>query len=206
MPSSNATRQCHHIKTSGVRCGSPALRSRRYCYYHQRHRPVMLNVGWDSDPRYFSLPLLEDAHDIQSALRQVALYYLNGMFNEKKAGLMFYALQIATSNLKLMQAEKPQPDQVVADVPQLSEIPRPEPVSEPVPLNSHTNRETHFPETPSPLDEYQDDVMRQAREVHEQIVTPTLRPGQPDGDKYEVLKRGRAEAAFRYMERMERMQ
>lgn len=199
MPSFNAT-QCNHIKTSGVRCGSPALRNRRYCYYHQRQRPALLNIGHEDDPRYFSLPPLEDAHDIQSALRQVVLYYLNGRFNEKKAGLMFYALQIATSNLKLMQTETPKPDEVVSDVPQLSEMPRPEPVPEPVPLNSHTNRMTHYPETPSPVDEYEDDIRRQAREVHEKIVTPTLRPGQPEGDKYEVLKRGRLEEDFRHMQ------
>lgn len=25
---------CHHIKMSGGRCGSPALRGQRYCYFH----------------------------------------------------------------------------------------------------------------------------------------------------------------------------
>jgi hypothetical protein len=168
MPSSNAT-QCNHIKTSGVRCGSPALRNRRYCYYHQRTRPVLINVGHDDNPKLFSLPLLEDAHDIQSALRQVALHYLNGDFSREKAGLMFYALQIATCNLKQMQAEKPQPDQAVDHVPQLTEIPRQEPVSQPVPLNSHTARLTRYPETPSRRDQYEDDIKRQAREIREQF-------------------------------------
>jgi len=176
MSSFNATK-CHHIKTSGVRCGSPALRSRRYCYFHQRSRPVLLNVGRsDNDPEYFSLPLFEDAHALQSALRQVTLYYLNGTFTEKKTGLMLYALQIASCNLKLMQAESPKPGEVVTDVPQLSEIPRPEPLPEPAPLNSHTTRMTRFPETPSASDEYQDDIKRQARELREQFAEQLLTP------------------------------
>lgn len=31
---SNDTRKCEHIKTNGIRCGSPALRDENICYFH----------------------------------------------------------------------------------------------------------------------------------------------------------------------------
>ena len=198
MPSLSAT-QCNHIRTSGARCGSPALRNRRYCYYHQRTRPVLINIGDNDEPKFFSMPTLEDAHDIQSTLRQVMLHYLNGNFNREKAGLMFYALQIAASNFKLMQAETPKPDQVVNEIPRLSEMPRPEPVPEAVPLNSHTNRMTHFPESPSPLDEYEDDIKRQAREIREDLAPPNAGARQSEDDKQQTSETQQNGGENRYL-------
>ena len=32
------TPECRHIKTSGGKCGSPALRGQPYCYFHSRLR------------------------------------------------------------------------------------------------------------------------------------------------------------------------
>jgi|SRR5208337_487619 len=171
---SNPSPQCHHIKTSGVRCGSPALRDRRYCYYHQRSRPLLLNFARENEnPQLFSLPVFEDAHAIQFTLRNVAHRLLDGALSHKTAGLLFYALQIASSNLKQMKAETPQPDQVVVDPPKLSEISRQAPTAEAVPLNSHTPRLTYYPETPSTKDEYRDDIKRQAREMYEQLAFQT---------------------------------
>jgi hypothetical protein len=109
--------------------------------------------------------------------------------------------------LKRMQAEKPQPDQAVDDVPQLSEMPRPAPVSEPVPQNSHTNRMTRYPEAPSRQDEYKDDVMRQAREIRDQFAaqindskTPkTNTPGQSDDDNKQTLENRPSRTESRYL-------
>ncbi len=167
---SNPTPQCHHIKTSGVRCASPALRNRRYCYFHQRARPLLIDVAArQQDPALFSLPPLEDAHAIQHALRNVAHRLLDRTLDTKTAGLLLYALQIASSNLKQMKTETPQPEQVVVDLPQLSEISRPRPIPETLRHISYAEWCTHFPDTPSPQDEYQDDIQRQAREVRETL-------------------------------------
>jgi hypothetical protein len=169
---SDPASQCHHIKTSGVRCGSPALRDRRYCYYHQRQRPVMVDLGDEDKPLIVPWPVLEDAHSVQFAIRNVAIRLLDGTIGPKTAGLLFYALQIASSNLKQMKPETPQPEQVVVDPPKLSEIPRQAPAAEPVRLNSHTTRLTHYPGPPSMEDDYHDDVMRQARELREELAFP----------------------------------
>jgi hypothetical protein len=37
MPIDPNIPQCQHIKLNGVRCGSPALRGKDLCYFHNRH-------------------------------------------------------------------------------------------------------------------------------------------------------------------------
>ena len=127
MESSPAT-HCHHVRTSGLRCGSLALRNKRYCYYHQRTRPAMVNFAEPNrQPVLLSLPLFEDAHAIQVTLHSVVYHLLEGHIGQKTAGLLLYAMQMASSNLKHIKAETPDPEQVVVDLPKLSEIPSPEP-------------------------------------------------------------------------------
>ena len=91
--------QCEHIKANGLRCGSPALRQRRYCYFHfcahdlRRRRRQHPNSP-------FVLPLLEDANSIQMAIQQVAEAVLEERIDNKRAGLVLFALQTAACNLK----------------------------------------------------------------------------------------------------------
>jgi len=91
--------QCEHIKANGLRCGSPALRQRRYCYFHfcahdlRRRRRQHPNAP-------FVLPLLEDANSIQMAIQQVAEAVLEERIDNKRAGLVLFALQTAACNLK----------------------------------------------------------------------------------------------------------
>ena len=88
--------QCEHIKANGLRCGSPALRQRRYCYFHfcahdlRRRRRQQPNAP-------FVLPLLEDANSIQMAIQQVAEAVLEERIDNKRAGLVLFALQTAAA-------------------------------------------------------------------------------------------------------------
>ena len=117
MSSSEAPR-CRHVKVSGTQCGSPAVRSKSFCYYHQQHRPILAECY--SDGEYSTgeilLPVFEDAHSVQSVIRKVVQMVLQKRIERKTASLLLYALQIASSNLKRMELEKPQPEQVVIDV------------------------------------------------------------------------------------------
>ena len=117
MSSSEAPR-CRHIKVSGTQCGSPAVRSKSFCYYHQQHRPILAECY--SDGEYSTgeilLPVFEDAHSVQSVIRKVVQMVLQKRIERKTASLLLYGLQIASSNLKRMELEKPQPEQVVIDV------------------------------------------------------------------------------------------
>jgi hypothetical protein len=116
--SSIAAPRCRHIKVSGTQCGSPALRNKNFCFYHQQDRPM--TVECYSEGEYatgeIALPVFEDAHSIQVVIRQVVQMVLQKRIERKTASLLLYALQIASSNLKRMELEKPQPEQVVTDL------------------------------------------------------------------------------------------
>ncbi len=109
--------RCRHIKVNGTQCGSPALRHKKFCFYHQ-DRPSVIECY--SDGPYatgqIALPVFEDAHSIQTVIRQVVQMVLQKRLERKTASLLLYALQIASSNLKRIDLEKPQPEQVVIDV------------------------------------------------------------------------------------------
>jgi|ERR1700686_581484 hypothetical protein len=117
MPSFTAPR-CRHIKINGTQCGSPALRNNDFCFYHQDERPVRVDCFFEE--KYpigdITMPYFEDAHAIQYMLRRTVQMVLQRRIEQKTASLVFYALQIASSNLKRMELEKPQPEQVVVDV------------------------------------------------------------------------------------------
>ena len=123
--SSFAAARCQHIKVSGTQCGSPALRKKSFCFYHQQNRP--LTVECYSEEAFatgeIALPVFEDAHSIQTVIRQVVQMVLQKRIERKTASLPLYALQIASSNLKRMELEKPQPEQVVTDLETESETP-----------------------------------------------------------------------------------
>jgi hypothetical protein len=116
MSSSSAPR-CRHIKVNGTQCGSPALRNKNFCFYHQENRPWPVECY--ADDKYatgtITLPYFEDAHSIQSVIRQVVQMVMQKRIEQKTASVLLYALQIASSNLKRMEIEKPQPEQVVID-------------------------------------------------------------------------------------------
>jgi hypothetical protein len=102
-------RQCEHIKTNGEFCGSPALRGRNYCYFHLTNIGHRLRAGRNharaqaNSPETAVVPLelppFEDAHSIQTALMKVVDALLHNRIDTKRAGLVLYALQTASSNL-----------------------------------------------------------------------------------------------------------
>jgi len=116
--SSLAAARCRHIKVSGTQCGSPALRNKSFCFYHQQNRPLTVECYSESEwaTGEIDLPAFEDAHSIQTVIRQVVQRVLQKRIERKTASLLLYALQIASSNLKRMELEKPQPEQVVIDL------------------------------------------------------------------------------------------
>jgi hypothetical protein len=117
--SSSAAPRCRHIKVNGTQCGSPALRHKNFCFYHQQNRPERVDCYYNPEEYptgEITLPAFEDAHSVQTVIRQVVQMVLQKRLEQKTAGLLLYALQIASSNLKRMELEKPQPEQVVTDL------------------------------------------------------------------------------------------
>jgi len=109
--------RCQHVKVNGVQCGSPALKKRKLCHFHQRwlQGRIQLNANRSRRSRYsLDLPILEDANSIQVALMQGLRLLLTNQVDHKTAALLFYALQTASSNLRHTKFE-PRPQQVVID-------------------------------------------------------------------------------------------
>jgi hypothetical protein len=122
--SSNAAPRCRHIKINGTQCGSPALRDKSFCFYHQQNRPMSAECYYKADEYStgeITLPYFEDAHSIQTVIRQIVQMVLQKRLARETASTLLYTLQIASSNLKRMELEKPQPEQVLTDVEQESE-------------------------------------------------------------------------------------
>jgi hypothetical protein len=112
-----AIARCQHIKVNGVQCGSPALKNRKLCHFHQRWQQgrIQLNADQARRSRYsLNLPILEDANSIQVALMQGMRLLLTNQVDHRTAALLFYALQTASSNLSRTTFE-PRPEQVVID-------------------------------------------------------------------------------------------
>jgi hypothetical protein len=108
--------RCQHIKVNGVQCGSPALRRKRFCYFHDNYRATQARLMEDrSEVRIVNFPLLEDANSVQVAVMHVIHLLGSGKMDTKVAGLILYALQTASANMKRINFESGQPTDVVID-------------------------------------------------------------------------------------------
>jgi len=98
------------MKMNGSRCGSPALRDQKFCYFHERCGPVQVDVSTSAvvPAAPFFLPVLEDAASIQLAITQVCEHLLHRRLDAKKAGILLYAMQVASSNLGRLNEDKSQ--------------------------------------------------------------------------------------------------
>jgi hypothetical protein len=122
------TKFCRHIRVNGERCGARALVNQIFCYFHveleRRHRclnrrnklsselstilhPMSFQDGAQRDPIFaeptgppfqLDLPPLEDRHSIQVALSLVITALAEGRIDPKRAAMLFYGLQVASSN------------------------------------------------------------------------------------------------------------
>ena len=135
-----STKFCRHIRVNGERCASLALTNQVFCYYHvelerRHHRcsrsretqsailhPMTLQDGSQRDPIFaepsdppfqLHLPTLEDRHSIQVALSVVITALAEGRIDPRRASMLFYGLQVASSNAhKLNPAPRRSPGKV----------------------------------------------------------------------------------------------
>ncbi len=114
----NSIPRCEHLKVNGTQCGSPALKRNHFCYFHKRWNEarIVLNANRARRGRaVLDLPVLEDANSIQVSLMQIMRLILSGQIDPKTAGLLLYALQTASSNLKRINFEPVHKTCVVID-------------------------------------------------------------------------------------------
>ncbi len=97
IPTRPNVRNCTHIKVTGQRCGSPALRGEFFCYFHTR---VIKGVQQRVDMQLHSMALLEDCESIQLSIMHVVDGLLKGTLDATRARLIIQALRIAARNAK----------------------------------------------------------------------------------------------------------
>src|ERR1700675_908310 len=88
--------RCLHVKSNGVRCGSPAMRRNPFCFFHDRYYNA---------PAEDPFPPLEDANAVQVALMQVLERLRRealrpGPLDLRAVNALLYGLQTAAFNSK----------------------------------------------------------------------------------------------------------
>src|SRR5471030_2689858 len=106
--------RCEKVREDGTRCGSPQMKGYRYCYAHER----MLQ----QQSHKLELSALEDANGIQMAIMRVQKALIDDEISEKKAGLLLYSLQMASSNLKHTTFTNKDKKDVVTEMPAVSPV------------------------------------------------------------------------------------
>lgn len=93
--------RCQYLKADGIQCGSPALRDHIYCYFHNNWRESELHRlrGEEQSPFPIGIPDLEDPNAIQGAFTEVMRLMLTDQIDDRRAGLLLYALQTAAVHL-----------------------------------------------------------------------------------------------------------
>jgi hypothetical protein len=97
MPIHPSVKVCTHIKVTGVRCGSPALRGEQFCYFHQR---MMRGVSTPPNARLHPIALIENEEAIQASLMEVINALARNTIDLKRAELILRALHIAVRNAR----------------------------------------------------------------------------------------------------------
>ena len=93
---------CDHLKEDGVYCDSPALRGQNFCYFHLNVRARRMQAAQArrrGETCRIHLPVLEDMHAVQASLMQVLDALADDRIDHKRAGLMLYGLQLASTSL-----------------------------------------------------------------------------------------------------------
>jgi hypothetical protein len=149
---------CRHIFTGGHRCASPALRSQKFCYYHDRTRREAPICGRSGT---FPMPHIDDRTAVQLALFEVLSRMSAGDIDLKFGTALLYGLQIASSNLPRRattpaglepQVEEIEYDCNLGDLAPIAEVPDLQPSPDaviptsapPPPQREYTEAETVF--------------------------------------------------------------
>src|SRR5215472_15745688 len=82
----------------------PPRAPNRFCFFHKQSHDERFCVAAERcarrNPATFTLPVLEDANSIQIALREDMRLVLSHQIEHKTTGLLLYALQPASGNLR----------------------------------------------------------------------------------------------------------
>ena len=89
--------RCRFIRADGTKCGSPALKGGRMCYFHSRTEGTRKRKRKAKQAvERFQVPVLEDDLAIQMAVTNVCRQLASEPLDTKRASLLLYGLQVAS--------------------------------------------------------------------------------------------------------------
>jgi hypothetical protein len=95
--------QCVMRTVDGDPCALPAANGEKFCAYHKTNGTVPVAfVDPTSSFEHAYLPELKDAAAIQAAISEVSELMLHRRIEPKEATALFYAMQVASFNLGLL--------------------------------------------------------------------------------------------------------
>ncbi len=105
----NKKKQCSHVLTNGEVCNAIPMRDSNFCYWHhkararrRRHDRIGGPISQEANSG-LELPLLEDANSLQISLQEIMQAILDRRLDHKRAGLLLYSLQLASTNMRNLQ-------------------------------------------------------------------------------------------------------
>ncbi|HVP56237.1 MAG TPA: hypothetical protein VMU45_14700 [Candidatus Eisenbacteria bacterium] len=94
---------CNHRKPHGLLCGSPAVRSKKLCFYHHRdhqRRQYAERILRCNDPLRPSASLPRTLADMQVMLSEVLTALTDDSISNRRVGKLLYALQQRSASLR----------------------------------------------------------------------------------------------------------
>jgi hypothetical protein len=102
----NKKKQCNHVLTNGQVCNAIPMRDSNFCYWHHKARarrrryeriggPISMEANSGLE-----LPFLEDPNAVQVTIQEIMQAILDRRIDNKRAGLLLYSLQLASSNIR----------------------------------------------------------------------------------------------------------
>jgi hypothetical protein len=113
MPVHPNVKTCTHIKVTGIRCGSPALRGEQFCYFHQR---MVRGVSTPPKARLHPVALIEDGESLQASLMEIINALARNTIDLRRAELILRALHIAVKNVRRVRFDS-DAEEMIKEVP-----------------------------------------------------------------------------------------
>ena len=144
---------CTHIKVTGVRCGSPALRGEQFCYFHQR----MTNTVRGPHTRLHHVALLESPEAIQASVMEIMNVLIRDTMELKRAELILRALNTAVRNSRRVQFDRAR--EMVTKIPNYPAPPKPPDPPEEKPFDLQAYKQAY-------MDEFHQNAAAKAANMH----------------------------------------
>jgi len=111
-------RTCDHMLKNGHRCGGAACRGQHLCRHHLDLRSRRLRMGRAERQIHlrFTVPLLQDRQSVRLAAARVRYAVDAGHMDPSVAQQLFFALRLASGNLRFLEQEALWMDLAEADL------------------------------------------------------------------------------------------